>query len=167
MNPPVRTELFATTLIALVVASGQSGAWESAPGLNTHHRLFDDAASSLQVNQASVAASAYPDLTKFEATLREAAGTENGHSDPLEISPQNYWYGTDEQWDLRARKEYQDFDFAAAYTHWGYELHMIQDWCVPAHRKFVYHGPIPETYRRAPGPLAFILMSNPFAPNVH
>jgi hypothetical protein len=121
----------------------EARAWFSLDeGGDTHYHITKDALSD-----ASITKDEYPDLLRFGEQLRDGSNTES-HNIP-DGNQTQWWMPASTNWftagrfsddDEGALSRYGKFDFANAYKRMGFELHLVQDERVPAHKKFCVHG---------------------------
>jgi hypothetical protein len=131
-------------------------AWASLyDGADTHKDITKDVLRNFLADQPLVLAD-YPDLVMFGDPLRDGSNQES-HNIPDGIATE-LWMpkpGEAELWftagkifepamEYGARWAYTNYFFQSAYTRIGYELHLVQDTFVPAHKNYCFHG-IPNT----------------------
>lgn len=122
----------------------EARAWFSLDeGGDTHNHITKDALSDTSITKKDE----YPDLLRFAEQLRSGSNTES-HNIP-DDNQTEWWMPASTNWFTAgitqdgkegALSQYGKFDFANAYKTMGYELHLVQDESVPAHKKICVHG---------------------------
>jgi hypothetical protein len=151
--------ILAIIIACLLCAIPRAHAWWSisAYGGDTHADITKDVLSNLnkEVDPSLNLAADYPDLLRFKAKLMTGSNTES-HDVPDGVATE-WWWPEDWQieswftagrvyeqkkkvWKQGALSVYTNYDFNSAYERIGYEIHLVQDQSVPAHRLYCFHG---------------------------